>query len=880
MSPPLSKSAVIVLRRHGYCLLYLSLVVTILFHEVIIDGRGFYLWDITETIIPIKDYIFGRLKSGVYPLWAPELMGGYPIYAGAEGAEFYPLNWLFLSPLATWRAVSLTIVMHVFLAGLFMYWYLYTVYRARVCSLFGAQCFMLSGFVVSRLIQLPILESAIWLPLLFLCLELAYRNNSIRYLLWYGIIIAVQFLAFSFQMTIISLFGSGLYFCYLFGVRGFKRSLKWVRTSGLALLIIMAATGLGLGVSAYKVLGLARLLPLSLRSTALDYNLATLNSLPLSQYLTLIHPTFFGASSNDTAWSELHFHEGCIYLGILPLFLGALGLRYSRHRYTCFFAGGLFVTLLIAGGQYSLLFDLLYAVPILNRLRAPGRFMLVATFLWSALAAGGFKVLTTELLPDQKRRLLRMTHGLALACLIVCVSATVFYLPEVFTKQQIPVKERLNAIDQEYIAAKIVRIITTFPRETAVQAILFLAAYGILVLRLAARISPRLFATMGLLLLVVDEFWFSAAQNPTAPESYFTTIPQTAKAITENAATTGDCPRLIAKPGSKEYLYPGWSYYGSAQYQAQEWLLYNIPLNYGITTLTGLMELSLSRWRAGMLNMPIVRLGVPYGVVGRDNQWAKDSRVLAAGVPMAFKFPFSLPRAQYVSHCTVESRTEQIIPKILELANKANHTLVLEELPREVVRLGDVDQYPLTAIAMVQDRSNERVVVTVDAPQDGYVLLRDQYYPDWVAFVNNRPARIYRADYFFRGVEVRAGPNVIQFVFKPYRFKLGVAISQFCLIALVLGVGFSWLLPRTRWSDGEQSVHDPRGLKRRRYRWVLVGALAVLAVNTGIQYVRDPERFRHHVRPLARSECLYHNFDSEQSMFYHEFSQSLGNNKR
>lgn len=82
----------------------------------------------------------------------------------------------------------------------------------------------------------------------------------------------------------------------------------------------------------------------------------------------------------------------------------------------------------------------------------------------------------------------------------------------------------------------------------------------------------------------------------------------------------------------------------------------------------------------------------------------------------------------------------------------------------------------------------EHVVIDVDAPQRGFLVLADQYFPGWRARVNGADVPVLRANYLFRLVEVPAGKSRVEFSYLPTSVVLGAVLSA--LTVAVLGVVF------------------------------------------------------------------------------------------
>ena len=87
-----------------------------------------------------------------------------------------------------------------------------------------------------------------------------------------------------------------------------------------------------------------------------------------------------------------------------------------------------------------------------------------------------------------------------------------------------------------------------------------------------------------------------------------------------------------------------------------------------------------------------------------------------------------------------------------------------------------------------------KVVLEVEAGQDGLVFLSDVYYPGWRATINGQPTKIYQADYAFRAVPVPASPageHQVVFSYFPQSFKQGLLVSLSGFLILAFWLGYS-----------------------------------------------------------------------------------------
>jgi hypothetical protein len=91
----------------------------------------------------------------------------------------------------------------------------------------------------------------------------------------------------------------------------------------------------------------------------------------------------------------------------------------------------------------------------------------------------------------------------------------------------------------------------------------------------------------------------------------------------------------------------------------------------------------------------------------------------------------------------------------------------------------------------------ERVVISVHAPQEGYLVLRDGWFPEWNAKLDGSAVSIFPADLAFRAVKVPAGDHTIEFIYDAKSFKKGMWLS----IGSILLLTIMFLLHKGRSAD-------------------------------------------------------------------------------
>ena len=106
-----------------------------------------------------------------------------------------------------------------------------------------------------------------------------------------------------------------------------------------------------------------------------------------------------------------------------------------------------------------------------------------------------------------------------------------------------------------------------------------------------------------------------------------------------------------------------------------------------------------------------------------------------------------------------------------------------------VEEAGDVPPDASPGRATIVRETARELVVEAVAPQDGFLLLADMFYPGWHAQVDGVPTPIYRANLSIRGIALPKGQHTVRFSYEPESFFRGLWISLAALAAIVLWFG-------------------------------------------------------------------------------------------
>ncbi|MBI2387553.1 MAG: hypothetical protein HYV14_16305 [Elusimicrobia bacterium] len=333
--------------------------------------------DVAAQFAAWRQWGFGEIAAGRFPLWNPYAFGGHPFHGAFEPGLLYPPNWLHLA-LSTEAALEAVLLLHVWLAGALTYAWA----RRRGATPAGAfaagAAFMFCGPLFLRLYagHLPYLCSAAWLPGLLLCVDELRRAPSARWTAAGALVAAMIVLAGNPQAAWLSALSAGLWAAAGLPPRkrraAYALSLTGVAAGGAALSAAQWLPGLDAAVGSTRWGGLAP-------------EQAASFSLKLGDLVSLAAPSALSGGLRD-AGSGFYW-ESCLHLGAAALAL-ALWAGFRREGRAALAAAG--VLLLLAFGPEAPLLGRVYsALPFSGLFRASVRLALPACAFLSLLCALG-----------------------------------------------------------------------------------------------------------------------------------------------------------------------------------------------------------------------------------------------------------------------------------------------------------------------------------------------------------------------------------------------------------------------------------------------------------------------------------------------------------
>ncbi len=709
-------------------------------------------------------------RTGHVPLWNPELFGGLPFVAAGHGDIFYPTSFLRLVlPVET--VVNLGFVLHYVVAGLFTYWLLRRLHVPWTGAVIGGLAYELSGLIASY--PSPGHDGKLFasaaLPLVCLALVLALRDKR-----WEGygllaIAVALSLLG-HFQIAYYVLIAAGLFALYLtLEENPGEPAARRAGRLGLAL----GAVLLGFGLAAIQLLPFFQYIPFSPRAEGYHgFAGSTSYAIPWDHVPELFLKDFVG--SRETYWGSNPLKLHSEYLGLPVVALAALGAASKDRRRLVLWVGGIgLLFLLISLGAGTPFYKLWWALmPLVKKTRAPGMAFFVVAFVVALFAGLG------------AARLERKEGGKAITPWLVVAGVVA-----------------LLAVSGAFGA---IAVTLAGPRASAAQAHqsgimwgafgsgLALAVTGALAFaQQRDRVTPRLFA-LALPLVIGCDLWLNATRfwlySPSPTSDLFRPDPLTDR-------------MRAAPPPYRAFdlgVYPGHGVNLMAfdipqvlGYHGNELRYYDELLG-GKNEWTNLLR-SLKLWDLLSVRFALV----PSGARNADSipgyKRILDSVPTAAGGRAnLYERIDPQPYARVVAGAFKAADSSVVIPTLVDpRIDYGRVVLFTPEQPVTPVPIRDMPP-PSPSRATVTAWQPGRMTVTLDPapPQESYLLISENWYPDWHATVDGAPVQVLRGDYTLITVPIPAGAKRVELTFRSPDYETGRAISLGSLVLLAgLAVG-------------------------------------------------------------------------------------------
>jgi len=712
-------------------ILFLTLPLLILYFRVLIGKT--YLWDDALYLwYPYRHFAASSLSKGIFPLWNPYLLGGAPFQADIQSAIIYPFN-LFLTPfisngLLSSRMLQIVTILHVYLGGVFMFFLMKKLLNHKFSAFSCSLIYIMLPQIVYRSVQPIVLESMIWLPLLFLIAIHLVKKRCWLFSVLGGVIVALNLFA-GFPHFAFMSFSLVSVYIFSYAIKDFFIE-KDVKSGSFLILQSVTMFAIGAGLFAVQLLPSMEFTKIATRAVGWNYNLATDVSFHPLRLINVFIPKFFGNVSplvNDF-WIRTPYYsswEMAIYFGMLPLAFAVYAFLRQRSFQIKFFAIAAVLSLWFAFGRYGFAYYLVYLTPVFHKFRCPARFVYLFNFSMIVLAGYGIRDMSTNRV--DKKLVKKITIALLVFAFIIFLFVIGLFKGVFNNYKSFDTARKYSFISLVII---LVTVLIFFKFENFKR----------------IKYMPILLS----LFLFLDLFLacFGVFEGPSKPEQFFAKN----DAVRFFTRESGDFYRVNTRTKNMGLVFPR-----------------SIGCVHRFYTLQGLMPLRLLDYTSMKANVNQDIFQNLYNV--------KYSLGIRNGSPFFFENTDYLPRAKIYYNYLVEKEKEKVFKLLNTGEFDYRNTIILKNNP-------SLSKTPVSGEGFVRitEYKENSIILETKSEQSGILFLGEHYYPGWKAYIDDKEELIIKAFEAFRAIAIPAGVHKVKFVFKPVSFIRGRNISIVTLI--------------------------------------------------------------------------------------------------
>ena len=476
-------------------LLVLLIAVLLFFKEIFCENGLVFNSELFEISYPCYKFILNSLKSGVFPLWLPNIFCGTPLAAHVELSLFSPLHVpLFLS-VGVPVAFNVIVPLYFFLAGAFMYLYGRVLKLSRSSACIAAMVFMCNGYILDRHSALHSLSTIVWLPLILFFMEKGFQKKSFFYIILAGVVFGIQLLGGQFQegyYAALLIFGYTIYK----GIELFKRENMPRAQIAMVCAALLTIFTIGIGMSAIQIVPTYELAQHSAR-VELPFDRAVMeessdcrNNVSLTEF---IFPNIFGG---------IYSHPFIpTHPGIVAFLLAITAILCVRTRLGNFYLIAGILSLLLSLGRMTPLFWLFYhlKLPGFSMFKSPDRIVYIFIFSLAILSGMGMDVLIKRQI---SRTRLNIIATITL-CFILAITGAVFWIKYV----RLPLQGFFLPL-RAYPEDRVGNLLWLIGKDLFIFSLLCFFFILALRLYLADKIRLRIFQGAAIMLVFLNMFWF------------------------------------------------------------------------------------------------------------------------------------------------------------------------------------------------------------------------------------------------------------------------------------------------------------------------------------------------------------------------------------
>ncbi len=737
----------------------------------------------TDKMIAGSDYLLDgypfekySIENGGFVFWYPMVFGGFPALGAPVGGQLAPLAQLkhFFPPHIVH---CITFIVLFFIAGLGMYIYIKEIGLSQYSAALG-------GFVyqwIGNLATTPeaghtgrAASIAIFGLILFF-LHRALITKKLNYFILLSIAITFAFYQGHFQLTYYSLIVLIAYVIHFIITHRKEITKKdYVKIFGYGVISIVIIFLL-MAMVWLPVLGGMKTVA---RGVERGYEYAASWNLPPVEIFDLFVPNFSGQIENYWGKNPMKLHTE--FSGILIIIFAAFAIFFCwKTKYLKFYVITGLISLFYSFGGATFVHRFFYElIPGFKLMRAPGLAFYIVAFSIIIIGAIGFEEILIKKKIDKKK--FALASIIFLGCLLIILFIIAPALAHSAAGPKIVYLKR--NLPSYYNGALI---------STAIAILAFIFIYLLLNQKLRISAATLFFSAITLL----HQMPVMARYLPSgpAPEIYY---------------KADDVVNFLKNDKTIYRVFP-FQYGARGEHDRDSYLLYH-----NIQSAGGYIANPVQRYQdligAGMsvmfnpqnliqypklvdiLNLKyVIAPNLPDDISVYDQN---SQRII-----LMIRSYLSRFRPVYKGYQHTVYQNDSVLPRACIIPDYI--ILPQEQIidfmksplfnPREVVILEDSVTYPhsdkkMTMVEpLIQKYSPNQIIIETDSPNAGFLLLTDNWHPDWRVYIDKKEEKLLRANYTFRAVYIPEGRHNVVFEYKSKPFSIGLIITITTIFALL-----------------------------------------------------------------------------------------------
>lgn len=695
-------------------------------------------FDTLRQIYPWKTESLSQIKQGHLPLWNPYNFSGTPLLANFQSAVFYPLNFLYflLPQISAW---TILILLQPFLASFFTYLFVRSLGLKKLSSVLSGLSFGFSLFMSTFLEYNTIGHVVLWLPLILLSVDKIIISKK----RWLWALIFIFSLCSSFFAGHLQIFS------YIFIFSLIYLLFRWWQYQGKIKTVFIFSV-LYLIFSLITIVQWLPTLQLIQKSARVsqDYNFL-INQLLIQprDLIRFLSPDIFGNPAVGNYLLADPYPGKALYIGLLPIIFAFLSLWQIKKSWFIKFFSFSFLIIFLFLLRLPLT-EWFYKIEIpLFSTSSPSNVIFLLSFCLAILAGFGF---------EEWQKKSEKAISLSILIFVVLILILIFVPKSLFIKN--------NLLYSLMILMGIISLICLgiFKWKENFQKLIIIGFIG---------------------LTVFDLYYFFNKFNPFVPIQLVYPSAPVLNWLKNNAGISRiwgyGTANIESNFFTQEKLFGIEGYdplyikrYGEFIQAGRDGKISEIFNNQNRSDAVlangfGSYPIDNNSYRKKMLNL----LGVKYILNRVEN--GDSSKIFPTE---KYKLVYQdnngwqvfenlevLPRVFLTSDYKVFKTKEDFGNLFFNKKLNFGKTILLEtDIASHLI-----DSNQLSKVKIVNYSPND-IKILVEAKGNKLLFLSDSYYPGWKAYIDEKPSKIYRADYTFRAVEVPAGEHRVVFRYEPW----------------------------------------------------------------------------------------------------------------